>query len=245
MAAGIVFAVIFIFAFCGRQGFKEENTAIITLSAVIFGLVGAKLLSIFTRFSPSEIKGILFSAPLSLLTESGLVFYGGLIAGIPAAYIAARKVNEKIGIYENIFITALPAAHAFGRIGCFFAGCCYGCKTSLPVGVIYTDPISDAPTGIPLFPIQLFEAGYNAFIFFILLAMLIKIPEKKLNLPIYFICYGTERFFAEMFRADDIRGFYFGLSTSQWISIAVIFFGIAILTVRLLKLRHCQESVHK
>ncbi len=51
----------------------------------------------------------------------------------------------------------LPLGHAFGRIGCFFAGCCYG--ISWKHGFVYHSTVGFTPIGVPLLPIQLIEAG--------------------------------------------------------------------------------------
>jgi phosphatidylglycerol:prolipoprotein diacylglycerol transferase len=41
--------------------------------------------------------------------------------------------------------------------------------------------------------------------------------------------YGVVRFTMEFFRGDDIRGIYFALSTSQWISIILSFISLSVI----------------
>jgi phosphatidylglycerol:prolipoprotein diacylglycerol transferase len=108
----------------------------------------------------------------------------------------------------------------FGRIGCYFAGCCYGKETSLPRGVIFTDPTSLARLNVPLHPTQLYDAvnGLALFLF-----LLWKEKRKAFDGQIFFfflLLYSIARFFIEMLRGDP-RGFLFRdlLSTSQGIGI--------------------------
>lgn len=139
--------------------------------------------------------------------------------------ISARK---KASFYEYaaVIVPAIPLAHAIGRIGCFLAGCCYGRIVDTPISVCYRNPIGGAPVGVPVFPIQLVESACNILVFVILLIYTRKRLKAGSVLFLYSILYGIERFCLEYFRADEIRGIFLGLSTSQWISIAMIIFGI-------------------
>ena len=99
------------------------------------------------------------------------------------------------------------------------------------VGAFYVKPqnwIPFAPNGIPLFPTQIIEAVCNLVIFFILLATYKKWIGTYKTLGLYFILYSIVRFTLEFFRGDLIRGIYFGLSTSQWISIVLFVIGVGI-----------------
>lgn len=115
--------------------------------------------------------------------------------------------------------------HMFGRLGCFFAGCCYGREANW--GVVFMHSLN-APNGVPLIPVQLFEAAFNLLM---LVAILIIRPERKrqgLLLPLYLIAYAIGRFILEFFRGDMGRGIFL-FSTSQWISLFVLPIGIALL----------------
>jgi phosphatidylglycerol:prolipoprotein diacylglycerol transferase len=108
----------------------------------------------------------------------------------------------------------------FGRIGCFFAGCCYGKETSLPWGVIFTDPNSLALLNVSLHPTQLYDAANGLAIF---LFLTWKEKRKAFDGQIFFLfflLYSITRFFIEMLRGDP-RGFIYQdlISTSQGIGI--------------------------
>ena len=128
----------------------------------------------------------------------------------------------------------IPFIHAFGRIGCFCAGCCYG-RPYEGIGAVVFPEHSFALSGVKLFPIQLVEA-----VCLLIIAMVIFIFQivKALNysLDVYLFLYGIVRFVLEYFRYDDARGKLFFLSTSQCISIVMI-----LIAVLHFKIRHNKE----
>ena len=98
---------------------------------------------------------------------------------------------------------------------CFLAGCCYGKKLNKIFSVLNVE--------IDTFPVQLIEALLELFIFLILCVA--ENYKKDINLlEIYLLLYAIVRFTLEFFRGDDIRGMFYGLSTSQWISMVIILF---------------------
>ncbi len=109
------------------------------------------------------------------LWEGGLVFYGGVAAAALAALIFARRQGWSFGQVGDVGAPALAIGHAFGRLGCFAAGCCFGKETasrlgvSFPRGSVAFDVLSRAgevPFGAgetpPLHPTQLYEAAGEA-----------------------------------------------------------------------------------
>lgn len=132
----------------------------------------------------------------------------------------------KLVDFLNPIVPVLPLAHAFGRAGCFFAGCCYGVPTDGILGVVYTHAIGGAPSGVSLLPIQLLEAGINLAICALLMLFTRHTRTKTFVLPVYVVCYGVARFCLEFYRYDYIRGSLFGLSVSQWISAIGVFLSI-------------------
>ena len=117
--------------------------------------------------------------------------------------------------------------HAFGRIGCLFAGCCYGMECETPISIVF--PVgSAAPAGIPLLPTQILE---SVFLFLLCAFLVWRLSKQKPFGTVsgwYMALYGAWRFTIEFFRNDE-RGFVGALSTSQFISIFIIAGGIALL----------------
>lgn len=163
----------------------------------------------------------------------GMVFYGGFLGAILGLIIFSKIYKPLRGKAKNlldILAVIFPLFHGFGRIGCFFAGCCYGVESH--VGFITnSNDINPSINGVTRFPIQLVES-LCCFIIFAIMFFLFK--KDKLHdklIYIYMIIYGCVRFIDEFFRGDTYRGFLFGLSTSQWISLILIVVSVIMLIV--------------
>lgn len=126
--------------------------------------------------------------------------------------------------YLDLMIPSVALAQAFGRIGCFLAGCCYGRETDSWCGVVFTN--SDfAPNGVKLLPTQLFMAGGDFLIMAVLLWYASKRPMRGRTSALYLILYSVGRFCIEFLRNDD-RGTVGMLSTSQFIAVFTLIVGI-------------------
>lgn len=185
-------------------------------------IIGAKLLYLIVSFDEIDF-GRIFEWPyLKALLQGGFVFYGGLIGGILTALLAGKIHKIKTLTYMKTVICLIPIIHAFGRIGCFLAGCCYGKPYDGIFSVVFPEK-SMAPSGIPLFPVQLFEAICLLLIGFTILFLQMKFDFSK-TVELYLILYGILRFILEYLRYDAARGHLLMFSTSQWISIFLILF---------------------
>ena len=149
----------------------------------------------------------------------GFVFYGGLFGALLMMWRYCRKYSADFEACSSLFAAAAPLFHVFGRIGCFFAGCCYGVE--VPWGYAFSHSIG-APNGIPLMPVQLIESALNILIFITVLMYQRKKRQPYTALKLYLSCYAVIRFALEFFRGDEIRGRFLIFSTSQWISAAVL-----------------------
>ena len=149
-----------------------------------------------------------------LIPQSGFVFYGGLFGVIfTLMFLTRNDADMRKKVFE-ISVPAMPLFHAFGRIGCFLAGCCYGKKLSTPI-VIGTIEFARIP-------VQIIESMAE-FILFIVLFILSKKNRDIDLLRIYLVIYAVIRFADEFLRGDKIRGIYGGVSTAQWISLIILF----------------------
>ena len=203
--------------------FSEDQALSAALWAIIMGFLGAKVL-----YWLVEIKQIIADPTYLLHTlREGFVFYGALIGGLGGVGIYALKKKLPFFSLTDYFIPALVIGHAFGRIGCFFAGCCYGMECETPISVVFPTG-GAAPAGIPLLPTQLME---SAFLFLLCAFLVWRLTKKKPFGTVsgwYMVLYGVWRFTIEFFRSDE-RGFVGALSTSQFISIFIFAGGLALL----------------
>lgn len=158
----------------------------------------------------------------------GITFLGGLIGGVAfflLMYLLFRKRFE-----TRLFqvLSALPCSillgHAFGRVGCFFAGCCYGKATDSWLGVQFPHLPG------PVHATQLYEAAVLFVLFGICTWLLFK-KDFRHNMSIYLIGYGCARFGLEYLR-DDPRGQLLGVfSPSQFWSLCMVALGIGLIFV--------------
>ena len=193
------------------------------LIGVAGALIGGKLCYLLVML-PQILRDIAAGYPFSWFFEryltSGMVFYGGLFGAILFSFLTAKYLGVSFRALYPLLVPSLTIVAGFGRIGCFLTGCCYGVETTGPIYVVFHHSIH-APNEVPLFPTQLFEAGFDFFLFFLLRSLSRTRHWDKL-LSLYLFLYAVFRFILEFFRGDEIRGRFF-LSTSQWISIAILF----------------------
>lgn len=150
----------------------------------------------------------------------GQVFYGGLFGGLLTGALVIKKKKYPRYPYYDIAACAIPLFHSIARIGCFLTGCCYGIPSA--VGFVYTESAVPYANGVVRFPVQLLESALNLALFGVLYGLLHRGKGKDHLLSLYLGCYALLRFGLEFLRGDDVlRGIWWGLSTSQWISISV------------------------
>ena len=170
-------------------------------------------------------RGMVWS---TLLITSALSM---LMAAVPVGIWYVRKHNLPVWKTADIMAPSIALGHAFGRLGCFFAGCCYGAVCSGPLCVTFHDAHSLAPLGVPLFPTQLMESGGEFLIFGILTLLWRRRKFDGQLFWLYPIFYAILRFVIEFFRGDVDRGLYFGgiISTSQIIAVFMLGFSLFML----------------
>lgn len=223
IAVGILCAFLTLFYLTKKKGVDVRFTDFIFYNGIASIVVGFGFATLF-QSTYNYIKNP--SAGFEL--GSGMTFIGGLIGGVAcflAIYFIFRK-KYTTRLYEVISLLpcSILIAHAFGRIGCFFAGCCYGKETDSFLGVQFPD------LPHPVHPTQLYEAAFLFVLFAVSVCLILK-KDFKHNLSLYLIAYGVFRFLIEYVRGDD-RGELVGfVSPSQFWSILVVVAGVAIIFV--------------
>ena len=212
-----------------RRGIDPNRVMDLGIWIIIAALVGAKLLLIvvdwnYYRSNPGEI--------FSLVRSAG-VFYGGLVVATITGLVLIRRYKLPVWATADLYAPGIALGHVIGRMGCFFAGCCWGRPTDLPWGITFTNPAAAINVGTPLnvalHPTQLYEAGAELIILGLLLA-----TERKWKyfegrtFWLYMLLYGITRFIIEFYRGDP-RGMVMGLSTSQFVSVLLVPLSIGML----------------
>ena len=225
----IIGSVIAVQYFSKFYKIKKEDIFFAILYGIIGLGIGAKLLYLVTNipFFIENYQRIDFWDTLIKMFKGGFVFYGGLIGGILGLFIYSKQFKINFKELLLIIVPVIPLVHSIGRIGCLCAGCCYGMEYH-GFGAITFYNSNLAPNGIPLFPTQLVESICLFIIFIILLVTYKRFRGTYKTVGLYCILYSIVRFILEFFRGDLVRGVYFNISTSQWISIGIFIIGIAI-----------------
>lgn len=203
-ALGVLAALATALVLTKKRGENLFRVMVTFLMGGIGAFAGAMVLYALVTYPPAELWQHLKSGTF----EPGFVYYGGLLGGLLFAVITAKNCFSDVYGLSRVILPAVPIGHAFGRIGCFLGGCCYGILLN---------------NGARL-PVQLMEAAYEFILFFLLLR------ASKKNRPhligTYLLLYALFRFAIEFFRGDEVRGFIGIFSVSQVISLAVMAFCI-------------------
>ena len=153
-------------------------------------------------------------------TFGGMIFFGGLFGGLLVGFFTASKLKLPLGEFADIATPAIPLFHTFGRIGCFLSGCCFGIESRL--GFTMQNSLVEVANEVRRLPVQLIESVLNFGLFLILAYLLKKDRFAGKLLVVYLALYSLMRFVLEFWRGDAVRGFVFGLSTSQFISVIIL-----------------------
>ena len=211
-----------------RRGLDPRMIQDLGFLVLIAAIVGARLFFVLIEWrhfseNPSQIIQI---------WKGGLVFYGGFTAAALAGVLYVRTKGLPTWEIGDVVAPALALGQALGRVGCLFAGCCYGAQCDLPWAVTFSDPRSLAPLGIPLHPAQLYAAAAN-FATFAVLYWVARPRQRSAGqlLGLYLVLYPITRFLLEFLR-DDPRGALGVLSTSQALGIPLLAVGLWVLYTR-------------
>ena len=180
------------------------------------------------------------------IDEGGLIYYGGFLGALVAVWVLARMHRESFLKLGDFVITSLPLAHAFGRIGCFLNGCCFGREWSGALAVCFPagslawhqqvasgQLAPQSAAALPVHPPQLYESAFNLALYVVILCAYRRRRHDGAVAGLYLLLYPAGRFALEFLRGDD-RLRWMHLSVAQWISLALFVFGAGLLaaTVR-------------
>lgn len=225
LAVGMILAVGLACKRSTKYGLNQDYMFNTVLLGLILGLIAAKL-----TYYIVEIKAVIENPRMLLDLTGGLVVYGGLIVGllVPYFYLVKKKKTSYIA-YIDIAVTSIPLGQAFGRLGCFCAGCCHGkpAPEGAWYGVVFPAETVPHMAGVPLIPTQLISAAGDLLLFFFLLWFTNREKFRGQCIPLYMILYSIGRFLVEFLRGDR-RGNVGALSTSQFIAIFTFTAGIVL-----------------
>ena len=240
---GFLAALLFLLRRGRRWGLAPQALFDVALATLLCGIVGSRVFFVvheWDYFSENLVEII-------RIDRGGLWFYGGLMGGAAAALVVVRLRKLPATRTLDVITSVLPLGHAFGRMGCFLNGCCFGRITASWVGVRFprildggdivgSEPfvkqLSDglitpaARWSLPVHATQLYEVGYNLLIFLALSACLPRRWRDGEVAWLYGILYGSARFINEILRADQ-GAVALGLTLNQWLCLGLVVFAFA------------------
>jgi phosphatidylglycerol---prolipoprotein diacylglyceryl transferase len=223
VAAGFLIGLAIAAHRARRAGLRPEQISDLGVWLIVSGMLGGKLFHVIFFWDefirPWLVTDWSFSMRLRSLRE-GFVFYGGFIVATLTMAVYARAKRLPLAKVADLLAPCIAFGHAFGRLGCFFNGCCYGKACTLPWAVKFPSP--HVMAGIPLHPTQLYEVIGNVVLFLGLSAFA---KHKRFDGQIwwlYVLSYGVLRFVIEFFRGDYERYYFGGFTLGHAIAAAMI-----------------------
>lgn len=233
IAVGIVLCFWVLFAYTKILGLKESEKDFIFyngIASIAVGFFGSAVWQGLFNYIDKINRG----EPASFSLNDGITAIGGLLTGALCFIIIGLAFRKKYPYLLDKVVMFAPCcmtiAHAFGRLGCFFGGCCYGRAVQEGdlfgfLGVHFPKGIDAYMGGKAIYPTQLFEAVFLLVLFFVMSYLLLR-KKFKYNMVVYLASYGIWRFLIEFLR-DDYRGSFVGsLTPSQTQSIFLVLVAI-------------------
>ena len=233
MATGFLLCWMLVEKLSGRKDLSN-----LLLSLMIGGVVGSRIAYVIEHWQ-SEFAAN--PAAIIRVDQGGLMFYGGFILSFVIFFVWCFLKKEKPLELVDLLAAVVPLGHAFGRIGCFFYGCCYGrdsdawCAVTFPMGS--PSWYEHGRKMVSVLPTQLFEAAALLALFGFLMYTWHRhdtVPDAPrvagagrgngLILGLYLCGYAVIRFGIEILRGDP-RAAVGPFSISQAISIGMLIIG--------------------
>ncbi len=245
MAVGYLVGVLLAARTAQRHGVGFNLVLDLSFWLLAAGLIGSRLLFVVTNPgsfyrlcafgeppTPRGTLAVIYDCTRALhFWEGGLVFYGAVLGSLAMAALYSRRHELKLALVADTAAPSLALGHALGRLGCFAAGCCYGKPVAWgvsfpPESLAHQEMVlgrllaATAHTTPPLHPTQLYEAGVELCIFFVLLWINQRKRFAGQTMLVYCMLYPSARMIIELFRADPDRTYLVELST-PWLNSAL------------------------
>lgn len=205
------------------RGLKTDDLVICACYVLPLAIIGARLY--YVIFSGDHYSfGEVFR-----IWDGGMAIYGGVIGGAIGvmAYCLIHKKNFlDVG---DIAVPSLILGQAIGRIGCYFAGCCYGIAVTNPGHMWF--PLSTQIDGVWHYSTFFYESLWDILGFVVLTLLLRKsgIKQRGAVASLYLIIYGSGRAWIEGIRGDSLM--LGAIKVSQLLSLILVVVGLVILIV--------------
>ncbi|MCG6872620.1 MAG: prolipoprotein diacylglyceryl transferase [Gammaproteobacteria bacterium] len=194
----------------GRHGWSREEVGDL-VSYVVLGIILGGRLGYVLFYKPAEY----FADPLAIfrLWEGGMSFHGGLLGGIVALALFARSRGRSLLQVGDFVAPLVPVGLGAGRLGNFINQELWGRATDVPWAVLFP---AEGLNAIPRHPSQLYEAGLEGVLLFVVLWWVSARPRPTgLVSGVFLTGYALVRMFVEFFREPDA---YLGYLAFDWLT---------------------------
>ncbi|MBC7419589.1 MAG: prolipoprotein diacylglyceryl transferase [Bdellovibrio sp.] len=204
ISLSLSFLLVYLSKRVDQFGKERKFTFDLAILIMVAAFLGGRLMHVFY-----EEWDYYFKAPIQILYfwNGGFVFFGGMIASWLAAWSFCRLRKKSFTEWADFFTPLLSLSHALGRLGCFFAGCCYGSTCFLPWAVETRHPTA------------LYMVLGELIIFVYLLFAEKRVRPKGQLFMMWVFLHSCLRFYVEFFRAD-FRGDFYNLPLLGRLSIS-------------------------
>lgn len=214
-AVGIIVALWLGLRYAREGKLSGDLVTRAAVSMALAGLAGSRFYYLIENDPGALLR------PRDWLSSNGFAFYGAVLAGVPAAWLALRDSAGRVR-YLDALAAGFPLGMAVGRVGDLILGEHYGRPTDLPWGVAYTDPDAAVPrTGIAYESGALYEIVAAALIFALIWPLRGRFRRPGVLLCTVVSLYAAARF-AIFFAVRDADAVAFGLRQAQLTSLGLL-----------------------
>jgi phosphatidylglycerol:prolipoprotein diacylglycerol transferase len=227
-----------------RRRLDEDRLVSVMLVALVAGVLGARFLYVLEHVDEFRREWMSVVA----LWQGGLTLYGGVVAGTVAGLVAARRLGLPRWEVADALAPSFALGTAFGRVGCFLNGCCYGRPTTLPWGVRFPE---DSFAGLEfgnaaVHPSQLYAAGAGLALFVLLWVLRTRMRTPGHLFWLFLMLFAVARVPLDMTRAYEpaaelLRVAGQPVTESQFTSLALALFS-ALMMARLRRARTVPDA---
>jgi phosphatidylglycerol:prolipoprotein diacylglycerol transferase len=216
----------------GRLGLDEDKVVNVILVVLVSSVLGARALYVLEHVGEfrRQWTGVL------AVWQGGLTLYGGVVAGTVGGLVAARRFGLPMWTLADALTPSVALGTAFGRVGCFLNGCCYGRPTTLPWGVRFPpDSFASLEFGdTPVHPSQLYFAITGLALFLATWALRTRIKPPGALFWWFMLAFALIRIPLDMTRAYEAAAVVLkvgsaGITESQLTSFALVMFSLLML----------------
>jgi len=249
----VVLAVVAVIAISLREakrvGLAEEHIYSVGLWGIIGGIIVSRLFHVIDKW------GYYMAHPGQIIGFEGLTVYGAVLGALLAVLIYGLVnklpfwhqglriyLSQVVRFFWQIGDVIAPGAilgQAIGRIGCLMNGCCYGLPTSLPWGVVYTNPGSYCPLDETFQPTQIYHLIWNLIGFGILWSLRRRLKPQGSLFLLYLALYAAGDLSIRFVRVGEPfrSGMFFNMQQAQLIGIIILLVTVPWLVVRMWRVR--------